>query len=162
MKHYSAHAIDMFTRHVLNDTPGSNWLIENNYRELIAVIDAIRDDKFAFKYLIDGKHFELAAFVNAIWEDASAFKFLIDRKAFDWAATANYINGDEKAEAALMRAGKKHYVMLGNAIQSVVRADGDRAVSPMGVIKSMLNFKKAFQKEPDLTGEKKDQKHLKK
>jgi hypothetical protein len=161
MKHYSAHAIDMFTRHVLGDTPGSNWLIENNYRELIAVLDAIRDDKFAFKYLIDGKHFELAAFVNAIWEDASAFKFLIDRKAFDWAATANYINGDDKAEAALQRAGKKHYVMLGNAIQSVIRADGDRAVSPMGVIKRMFDFKKAFQKDPDLMPDKKDQKKLK-
>jgi len=158
MKHYSTHAIDMFTRHVLNDTPGSNWLIENNYRELIAVLDAIRDDKFAFKYLIDGKHFELAAFVNAIWEDASAFKFLIDRKAFDWAATANYINGDEKAEAALNRAGKKHYVMLGNAIQSVVRADGDRAVSPMGVIKNMLDFKKAFKKDPDIMPTKKNPK----
>lgn len=159
MKHYSTHAIDMFTRHVLNDTPGSNWLIENNYRELIAVLDAIRDDKFAFKYLIDGKHFELAAFVNAIWEDASAFKFLIDRKAFDWAATANYINGDEKAEAALERAGKKHFIMLGNAIQSRIREDGDKAVSPMGVIKNMLNFKKAFAKEPDITPAKKDPKY---
>lgn len=155
MKHYSAHAIDMFTRHVLNDTPGSNWLIENNYRELIAVIDAIRDDKFAFKYLIDGKHFELAAFVNAIWEDASAFRFLIERKQFDWAAAANIINGDEKAEVALHRAGKKHFVMMAHAIQSVVRADGDRAVSPMGVIKSMLNFKKAFQKDPEIMPSKK-------
>ena len=158
MKHYSAHAIDMFTRHVLSDTPGSNWLIENNYRELIAVIDAIRDDKFAFKYLIDGKHFELAAFVNAIWEDASAFKFLIDRKAFDWAASANIINGDDNAEAALERAGKKHYIMMAHAIQSVVRADGDRAVSPTGVIKSMLNFKKAFEKDPDITPTKKNSK----
>lgn len=161
MKHYSAHAIDMFTRHVLSDTPGSNWLIENNYRELIAVIDAIRDDKFAFKYLIDGKHFELAAFVNAIWEDASAFRFLIERKQFDWAAAANIINGDEKAEAALHRAGKKHFVMMAHAIQSVVRADGDRAVSPMGVIKSMMNFKKAFQKDPDYTSGKKGPKKLK-
>lgn len=162
MKHYSAHAIDMFTRHVLNDTPGSNWLIENNYRELIAVIDAIRDDKFAFKYLIDGKHFVLAAFVNAIWEDAGAFKFLIDNKQFDWAAAANIINGDDKAEAALESAGKKHFIMMAHAIQSVIRADGDRAVSPMGVIKSMLNFKKAFEKEPDTSTWKKDNKRLKK
>ena len=68
----------MFTRHVLGDTPGSNWLVANNYHELIAVIDAIRDDKKAFKFLINGKHFELAAFVNAIWEDEKAFKFLIE------------------------------------------------------------------------------------
>ena len=98
---------------------------------------------------------------NAIWEDASAFKFLIDRKAFDWAAAANIINGDDNAEAALERAGKKHFIMMAHAIQSVVRADGDRAVSPTGVIKSMLNFKKAFEKDPDYTSGNKDPKKLK-
>lgn len=149
MKHYSTHAIDMFTRHVLNDTPGSNWLVANNYQELIAVIDAIRDDKKAFKYLISGKHFELAAFVNAIWEDQKAFQFLIKHKAFDWAAAANIINGDDKAEAALLRAGKQHYVMMAHAIQSRIREDGDRAVSPIGVIRNMLDFKKAFKKGDD-------------
>jgi hypothetical protein len=149
MKHYSTHAIDMFTRHILNDTPGTNWLEENGYRELIAVLDAIRDDKQAFQYLIKGKHFVLAAFVNAIWEDTGAFKFLIDNKQFDWAASANIINGDEKAEAALLRNGKKHYVMMAHAIQSRIREDGDRAVSPMGVIRSIFNFKKAFKKDPE-------------
>jgi hypothetical protein len=143
MKHYSAYAIDQFTKHVLlNDAAASNWLMENNYRELIAVIDAIRDDKAAFDYLIKGKHFELAAFVNAIWDDSKAFKFLIDNKAFDWAACANIINGDEKAEAALLRYNKKHFVQLAHAIQGRIRQDGDRAVSPMGVIQSMFNFKK--------------------
>jgi hypothetical protein len=149
MKHYSLHAIDMFTRHILNDTPASNWLVEHNYKELIAVLDAIRDDKHAFKFLIDSKHFELAAFVNAIWEDASAFKFLIDHKAFDWAAAANIINGDEKAEMALQRAGKNHFVMMAHAIQSRIREDGDRNVSPWGVIKNLLDFKKVFKKDPE-------------
>lgn len=146
MKHYSIHAIDMFTRHVLNDTPGSNWLVENNYRELIAVIDAIRDDKKAFKYLIANKHFELAAFVNAIWEDEKAFQFLIKQKAFDWAASANMICGDDKAEAALERAGKNHFVMMANAIQSVIRKDGDNAMSPMNALRNMFDFRKAFKK----------------
>ena len=147
MKHYSVHAIDMFTRHILNDTPGSNWLMANGYKELIATIDAIRDDKNAFQYLIKGKHFVLAAFVNAIWEDAGAFKFLIDNKQFDWAAAANIINGDDKAEEALKRAGKNHFVMMAHAIQSRIREDGDRNVSPWGVIKNLLDFKKAFKKE---------------
>jgi hypothetical protein len=143
MKHYSAYAIDQFTKHVLlNDTAASNWLIENDYRELIAVIDAIRDDKAAFDFLIKGKHFELAAFVNTIWDDAEAFKFLIGKKAFDWAACANIVNGDEKAEEALLRHNKKHFVQLAYAIQGRIRQDGDRAVSPMGVIKSMFDFKK--------------------
>jgi hypothetical protein len=88
----------------------------------------------------------LAAFTNAIWDDSKAFKFLIDRKAFDWAACANFINGDDKAEQALRAAGKHHYVALGHAILGRIHEDGDRNTSPTGVIKNMLDFKKAFQK----------------
>ncbi|MBL7896500.1 MAG: hypothetical protein JNK50_14485 [Bacteroidia bacterium] len=149
MKEYSPFVINQFTKHVLNDTAASNWLIENNYKELIATLDAVRDDKHAFKYLIDGKFFELAAFVNTIWEDSKAFKFLIDNKYFDWAACANIINGDEKAEQALLKYNKKHFVQLAHAIQGRIREDGDRNVSPWGVMQNMLNFKKAFEKDPE-------------
>lgn len=147
MKHYSTHAIDQFTRHTLNDTSGFNWLMNNGYKELIATLDAIRDDKNAFKFLMENKYFVLAAFVNAIWEDDKAFKFLMDAKANDWAACANIINGDEKAEEALNKTGKKHFVLLAHAIQSRIHEDGDRNVSPWGVMQNLMNFKKAFKKE---------------
>jgi hypothetical protein len=147
MKHYSAYAIDQFTRHVLKDTAGFNWLINNGYRELIATIDAIRDDKIAFKYLMDNKHFVLAAFVNAIWEDQKAFKLLMDVKAFTWAACANIINGDDKAEEFLKKAGKENFVLLAHAIQSRIHEDGDRNISPAGVLRNLFDFKKAFKKE---------------
>jgi hypothetical protein len=147
MKFYSTHAIDQLTRHCLKDTIGFNWLMNNGYKELLAVLDAVRDDKMAFRYLMENKHYELAAFVNAIWEDQKAFKFLIDAKAYDWAAAANIINGDDKAEEALRRAGKMHFVLLAHAIQSRIHEDGDRATSPWGVMQNILNFKKAFKKE---------------
>jgi hypothetical protein len=146
MKHYSTLALEQFGKHIHGDIQAFNWLIDNGYRELVATLDAIRDDKNAFKYLIEGKHFELAAFVNAIWEDSKAFKFLIDTKAFDWAACANFINGDDKAEEALKRAGKHHFVAIAHAILGRIHEDGDRNTSPAGVIKNMLDFKKAFQK----------------
>jgi hypothetical protein len=146
MKHYSTFAIEQFGKHIFGEIEAFNWLIENDYRELIATLDAIRDDKKAFKFLIDNKHFELAAFVNAIWEDSKAFKFLIDQKAFDWAACANIINGDDKAEEALKRAGKTHFIALSHAILGRIHEDGDRNTSPVGVLKNMLDFKKAFQK----------------
>ncbi|MGZ3932566.1 MAG: hypothetical protein ACXVP0_14895 [Bacteroidia bacterium] len=145
MRHYSAYAIEMFTKHVFNDSEAFNWLVENNYRELIATLDAIRDDKNAFKFLIESKQFELAAFVNAIWDDQKAFRFLIDRKAFDWAACANVINGDDKAEEALKRAGKEQYAYLAKAILGRIHEDGDRNISGWGVIKNVFNFKKAVQ-----------------
>jgi hypothetical protein len=147
MKHYSAYAIDQFTRHTLNDTSGFNWLMNNGYKELVATLDAIRDDKNAFNYLMENKHFILAAFVNAIWEDDKAFKFLMDAKVYDWAACANIINGDEKAELALNKTGKKHFVLLAHAIQSRIHEDGDRNISPWGVMQNLMNFKKAFKKE---------------
>ncbi|MES2515105.1 MAG: hypothetical protein V4580_13220 [Bacteroidota bacterium] len=144
MKHYSTFAIEQFGKHIHGDVEAFNWLIENNYRELIATLDAIRDDKKAFQFLIEGKFFELAAFANSIWDDSKAFKFLIDQKAFDWAACANFINGDDKAEEALRRSGKAHFVALAHAILGRIHEDGDRNTSPTGVIKNMLDFKKAF------------------
>jgi hypothetical protein len=149
MKHYSTHAIDQLTRHALKDTSGFNWLMNNGYKELLAVLDAVRDDKKAFKYLMDNKHYVLAAFVNAIWEDQKAFKFLMDAKAYDWAACANIINGDQAAEDALNRNGKKHFVLLAHAIQSRIHEDGDRNMSPWGVMQNLLNFKKALKKDED-------------
>ncbi len=142
MKYYSTFAIEQFTKYVQNDTAAFNWLVANHYRELIAVLDAIRDDKKAFEYLINGKYFELAAFVNTIWDDEKAFKFLIEHKAFDWAACANIVNGDDKAEEALRKAGKVHFVYLAEAIQGRIHEDGNRSTTPWGVMKNLLDVKK--------------------
>jgi hypothetical protein len=147
MKKYSAQTIDHFTRHVLRDTASFNWLMNNNYRELIAVLDAIRDDTVAFRYLMDNKYVVLAAFVNAIWDDEKAFKFLMDAKAFEWAACANIVNGDDKAEAFLKRIKKENYVLLAHAIQSRIHEDGDRNTGPIGALRNLLDFKKAFKKD---------------
>ena len=43
MKKYSADAIHHLTRHVMKDTASFNWLMNNGYKELVAVLDAIRD-----------------------------------------------------------------------------------------------------------------------
>lgn len=147
MKYYSTHAIDQFTRHTLKDTAAFNWLMNNGYMELLATLDAIRDDKKAFKFLLENKHVVLAAFVNAIWDDQKAFQLLMKAKAFEWAATANIINGDDKAEEFLKRIGKDHYVLLAHAIQSRIHEDGDRSTSPAGVLRSLFDFKKAFKKD---------------
>jgi hypothetical protein len=149
MRRYSAEVIHHFTRHVLNDTAAFNWLMNNSYRELIATLDAIRDDKKAFKYLLNNKHVILAAFVNAIWDDEKAFEFLMKAKAYDWAACANIINGDDKAEEFLKKADREQFVLLAHAIQSRIHEDGDRNIGPVGALKNMLNFRKAFKKAKD-------------
>jgi len=146
MRAYTQHTIEMFTKFVNQETEGFNYLMNNGYPELLATLNAIRDDKKAFKYLIDNKHFELAAFVNSIWDDSKAFKLLLDRKAYDWAACSNIINGDQKAEQTLIMAKKPHFVVLAYAIQRRIHEDGDRNVSPWAVFQNVFNFKKAFKK----------------
>jgi hypothetical protein len=94
---------------------------------------------------MDNKHFVLAAFVNAIWDDSKAFQLLMKVKAFQWAACANTINGDEKAEEFLKKSGNEHFVLLAHAIQMMIHEDGDRNISPVGVMKNLFNFKKAFE-----------------
>ena len=117
MRFYSTHAIDQLTRHVMKDTSGFNWLMNNGYKELLITFDAIRDDK-------------------------KAIKFLMDVKAFEWAACVNIINGDDKAEEFLKKSGREHFVLLAHAIQMRIHEDGDRNVSPWGVLKNLMNFKK--------------------
>ena len=147
MRKYSLTSIDHFTRFVLGDTASFNWLLNHGYKEFFAALDAIRDEKKAFQYLLENKHIILAAFVNAVWDDDKAFAFLMKAKAFEWAAVANIINGDEKAEDFLKKIKKENYILLAHAIQSRIHQDGDYNVSPIGALKNMLNFKKAFKKE---------------
>jgi hypothetical protein len=150
MKKYPAEAINQLTRHVLRDTSGFNWLIEHGYKELLATLDAVRDDREAFRFLLDNKQYAtLAAFVNAVWDDDKALKFLLDLKQFEWAACANVINGDDSAEAFLKKAGKPEYIALAHAIQSRIHEDGDRMTTPIGVFRSLFNFKKLFKKHED-------------
>lgn len=144
---YPKEAIQFLTRHIMRDSAGFNWLIEHEYTELIALFDAVRDDRRAFAMLMDKKFFILAAFVNAIWDDEKALKFLMDMKAFEWAACANRINGDVSAEAFLKRISRDDYILLAHAIQSRIHEDGDRNVSPIGVFKNIFNFKKMFGKD---------------
>ncbi|GAB4204987.1 MAG: hypothetical protein Fur0023_13320 [Bacteroidia bacterium] len=142
LKTYPKEVIEKFTQHVYNDTAAFNWLILNNYKELVATLDAIRDDKKAFEYLIKSKHFHLAAFVNAVWDDEDAMEFLIKIKQPDWAACARVIDGDEQAEEVLLSLNKKHFIDLAYAIQSRIREDGDRFISPLNALNGILNIKK--------------------
>jgi len=146
MRKYSAETIDHFTRYVLRDTPSFNWLMNNGYMELLATLDAIRDDPKAFRYLMENKHVILAAFVNSIWDDEEAFQFLMRHKAFEWAACANIVNGDDKAADFLKRIKKENFVLLAHAIQSRIHEDGDRNTSPITVFKNMLDVRRAWKK----------------
>ena len=71
----------------------------------------------------------LAAFVNAIWDDKDAFRLLMDEKQFHWAAVANFINGDEKAAIFLKRNQLDHYLALAIRLQAKIRREGDEGTN---------------------------------
>jgi hypothetical protein len=92
-----------------------DWLLKNNYKELIATIDAIRGSDAAEEWLEQNKHIMLFAFTKAIWDDEGALIFLLKHKFTDWAAMANIVNGDDKAYEIFVKLQKK--VKLELAVQ---------------------------------------------
>jgi hypothetical protein len=138
---YDALTMKMLSAYALGHLEGLNYLLEKNYKELIAMIDAIRDDSKALKYLMDNKYYFHAAFVNAIWEDEKAFQLLLKHEP-DLAAASRVIDGDSKAQDMLEKRGKKEVLEMAFAIQKRIREDGDRAVNPLNAFTSIFKKKK--------------------
>ncbi len=126
---YSKDSIEKTIAWVEGDTHAKEWLLKNNFEELVQLKDAASRYPKAFEYLLVHKHVILAAFVNAVWEDKKAFKLLMDKKEFHWAAMANYINGDENAATFLHKNNLKHYAELAIKIQEKIRREGDEGTS---------------------------------
>jgi hypothetical protein len=105
------------------------WLEEHDFEELVQLKDAVSRHSKPFEYFLVHKFIILAAFVNAIWDDKDAFRLLMDKKAFHWAAMANYINGDVKAAAFLKKNGLEHYATLAHKIQAKIRKEGDEGTN---------------------------------
>ncbi len=122
---YPREVIEILGRWVDGDTHAKDWLQRNNYEELVHLKDASRRFAKSFEYLLIHNHVILAAFVNAIWEDKAAFKLLMEKKAVHWAAMANYINGDEKAILFLKKNKLDHYAQLAHKILMRIRKDND-------------------------------------
>ncbi|MEO6902648.1 MAG: hypothetical protein ABI315_05790 [Bacteroidia bacterium] len=126
---YTKEVIDKTTTWIRGNNIAEQWLIGNNFEELVYLKDALSRNAKALEYLLIKKHVVLAAFVNAVWDDEKAFKLLMDQKAFHWAAVANYINGDVKAAAFLQKGNLTHYLELAKRIQEKIRKEGDEGMN---------------------------------
>jgi hypothetical protein len=126
---YTKEVIDKTTSWISDNKLAEQWLLNNNFEELLQLKDALSRHAKALEYLLVKKHIVLAAFVNAVWDDQKAFKLLMDQQAFHWAATANYINGDVKAAAFLQKNKLAHYLELAKRIQEKIRKEGDEGMN---------------------------------
>ena len=126
---YSKEAIEKTAAWVEGNPSAKLWLQQNNHEELVQLKDAASRHAKPFEYLLVHKHLVLAAFVNAIWDDKVAFKLLMDQRAFQWAAMANYINGDDNAALFLKKNKLDHYLQLAVVIQAKIRREGDEGTN---------------------------------
>lgn len=138
---YDSKTMKMASAYALGHLEGLNFLLEKNLRELVAVVDAVRDDSKALKYLMDNKYYFHAAFVNAIWEDDKAFQLLLKHAPY-LAAAARVIDGDLKAHEMLEKRGQSDILEFAYAIQKRIREDGDKAVNPLNAFTSIFKKKK--------------------
>jgi hypothetical protein len=129
---YTKEVIDATTEWIKGDTWAGQWLSEHNFEELVILKDAVSRHAKAMEYLLVHKHIALAAFVNAIWEDKEAFKLLMTKGNYHWAAMANFINGDEKAGRFLKDNKLTHYLNLAQAFQDKIREEGDEGTNFFG------------------------------
>ena len=111
------------------DTGAKEFLQKNGREELVQLHDAVSRWPKSLEYMLLNKHIILAAFVNAIWEDKKAFKLLMDKKEFIWAAMANIINGDDGAVLFLHKNKLKHYADLAFKIQAKIQKEGNEGTS---------------------------------
>jgi hypothetical protein len=124
---YPKEAIEKTSAWIEGDKHAKAWLQANNYEELVQLKDAVSRYSKAMEYLLVNKHFVLATFVNSIWDDKKAFRLLMDKKEFLWAAMSNYINGDDNAQAFLVKNNLRHYADLAHKLLTKIRKEGDES-----------------------------------
>jgi hypothetical protein len=118
---YPEDALLRMKAYLESDKEALDWLLKNNYKELIATIDAIKGSDAAEQWLEENKHIMLLAFTKAVWDDEGAFVFLMKHRFYDWAAMANIVNGDEKAYEIFFKLKKKIKLELAIEIRNVKR-----------------------------------------
>lgn len=118
MKNYSKESIRKLTECIVKSSQAYNWLIDNNYRELIALSNAINGNKAESRWLMENKFVHLAAFANAMLGDKNAFEWLHKSRIILWAATASIIlNDDKQAYVLLKTKGYDHFLLLAQIIK---------------------------------------------
>jgi hypothetical protein len=118
---YPEDALVRMKAYLDSDKEALEWLLTNNYKELIATIDAIKGSDAAEQWLEENKYMVLLAFTKAVWDDEGAFVFLMKHRFYDWAAMANIVNGDQKAYDIFFKLKKKVKLELAIELRNVKR-----------------------------------------
>ena len=119
---YNRETITHLTKLIGGNDESRQWLLKNNFTELVLLHYAIGGYDKALKELSDKKYYEVAAFAHALQGDVKAFHWLAENKKFIWAATLNVINKKKDAELWLRRYKLDYYVELAITIRNEIES----------------------------------------
>jgi|GEM_PF-7001438 len=101
------------------DEDAHNWLMDNSFRELAALVDFLNDDnQTALEFLKQNKskYTTVINFLAALQNEDKAFDILMKDKDRKWAAIVSTVNGDEEAYKWLIKNNFKVYAELADAL----------------------------------------------
>lgn len=117
MNNYTPEIIKNFAISLQRSEPHYQWLLKSGFEELAALSDVLAyHNRKALAWLKRRKCYILLAVNEALEDDKAAFDFLMRNKGEVWAASIQVCNGSEKAEAWLMRYHFPHFVFLGQVL----------------------------------------------
>jgi hypothetical protein len=103
-KKYSSEAMLVLTSAIARDEEAFEWLMQNDYKELAALVEVLLYQKQSPLNWLTENHFNhVASFVGALNKDAEAIDYLLLNHGKQWAATADLVNGNREAQDWLMQ-----------------------------------------------------------
>lgn len=101
---YTSQAMLALSAAMARDEEAFHWLMENDFKELAALVDALLYRKFsALTWLRENNFQHIASFIGALKNDQEAIDYLMLNHGKQWAATADLVNGNEKAREWLQQ-----------------------------------------------------------
>jgi uncharacterized membrane-anchored protein YitT (DUF2179 family) len=125
-------ALTLVIEQIENSESSFKWLMENNCIELAALCDVLIFGKTtAKKWLEENDYVSLSTFLDAMEEDEGddddTIQALLKGEHREWAAVASMINdGDDNAEAWLIKSGLNHYAAFADTLSKKINDVNDR------------------------------------
>ncbi len=117
MKTYSNETFEHLVLLVRKDDEfNREWLINNDYRELVEFWDAIDGMENSFKWLLENNYRQLAATVDAYNGNDKAKLFLIKSGNRELAAFISACDGNQSAISYLSKTNNKGWLLLAKEI----------------------------------------------
>ena len=112
MKKYELPVLLKLCATIREDATARQWLMENEFRELIEFWDASEHVEKSYKWLLENNHRELAALADGLHGDDKAKVFLIRSGHQELAVFIDAAEGNKTAIDWLIKFNHKHWLAV--------------------------------------------------